>query len=261
MPATLTTRHVYISSGAKNAMYTLRQHTSSAGWHRDSYLGNLSIYPEKAEAKAREWFVRAYGEPNEACKQGLFFAGWADFELGPRGTLMEPAWVYTALEHLELTGNMPWGNSKGTKMEDLEDGTVLWWADRKEEELTNSCAAEIQARCKAIALERGLFAKREAAQAEWEEKRRLSAHVGTVGERMEFEGTVERLKSYESMYGTGWIYAIRCGNDCVVYFGNAELGGRGQRVRFSATVKKHDEYNGEKQTTVNRPTKIEIEEE
>ena len=46
---------VYISSGKKNAMYTLRSMRSGNGFHADSYIMNLARDPKKAETKARDW--------------------------------------------------------------------------------------------------------------------------------------------------------------------------------------------------------------
>ena len=46
---------VYIGSGAKNAMYTLRQSRTGGMFGTDFYLRNLARDPQKAEAKARAW--------------------------------------------------------------------------------------------------------------------------------------------------------------------------------------------------------------
>ena len=49
---------VYISSGKKNAMYTLRSMRSGNGFRADNYIMNLARDPKKAETKARDWFAR-----------------------------------------------------------------------------------------------------------------------------------------------------------------------------------------------------------
>lgn len=86
----MITQTYYISSGAKNAMYTLRVHRSGSAnpniWCMDIdfYICNLSTDQDKAEAKALEYFnkMNAHIEQTENFK--LCYAGYADFDLNER---------------------------------------------------------------------------------------------------------------------------------------------------------------------------------
>lgn len=88
-----------------------------------------------------------------------------------------------------------------------------------------------------------------------------SEHVGTVGQRMTFEGVIKSVTTFErrrfSYYdsGVGYLTRVSVDGNEVVYFG--QLGEKGATVKFVATVKEHGEYNGRKQTVVSRPKVIE----
>ena len=75
---------------------------------------------------------------------------------------------------------------------------------------------------------------------------------------MDFEGTlvaVIDLGAKQVAWNTwaeNYMNKIRCGDNIVVYYGKA-LGEAGAEISMKATVKCHNEYNGVKQTVVNRP--------
>ena len=79
-----------------------------------------------------------------------------------------------------------------------------------------------------------------------------TAHVGTVGERRDFDLTVEKVLSFEGQYGITYINLCRdLDGNIVVYKGsNAfEVG----PVRVKATIKAHDVREGVPQTLISRP--------
>jgi hypothetical protein len=84
-----------------------------------------------------------------------------------------------------------------------------------------------------------------------------SRWVGEVGDRLVLRGTVERMWSGESHYGSFYIITIR-GDDgqCYVYKGGSHLASNGESVALKATVVAHDQYRDEKQTVINRPAVI-----
>lgn len=103
--------------------------------------------------------------------------------------------------------------------------------------------------------------ERERAQAE---RVASSAHVGTVGVRQTFHLVVEKKIALHNEreynpYGPRYVFLCRDqGGQRVVYIGNSdvmhdlpETGGT-----IAAKVKAHDEYKGERQTTIERPTKV-----
>lgn len=122
--------------------------------------------------------------------------------------------------------------------------------DGRAQELAKSWADERAAKTKAIG-----------------DKRAASQHVGEVGERILIEGFARLITSFDNAYGTSYMYMIEDAN------GNAyKFIGKGihtseqsadRRIAFKVkakfTVKAHDEYNGQKQTVVNRPKMIDEE--
>lgn len=253
----MTRTIVYISSGALNAMYTLRVRRESDRVYRDNYIANLSITSETAEAKARDYFDRVFGD-----RADCFFQGFADFELNEIGA--PKPWEREALM-MVADDLWPFGKNKGQSILDAENGYLLWWAEQPVDGSTSHPAAALIDRCKGIALERNLYAKRDQAKAEretrWAADAARSGWIGDVGERMTFEATVEFIKEFEGDYGFTYLRKLRTeAGDVIVYWGSAEMGDKGDVVKFDARIKKHDEFRDTKQTVVNRPTKIRLEE-
>ena len=257
-------REVYIASGAKNAMYTLRVSTwrAEGGFGSDNYIMNLSNDPKKAEAKAKIYFDNNY--PNAD------FLGFADFDLNAWGapSKIEQEQI-TAIED----GYIPFGKHAGEKIADLSDGYVLWWADQDTDENTMRPAAALIACMKGEASSRGLYAKREAKQAERAkiEAQRVSNshHIGAIGERREFTGKVVFVTSGDGNFGTWFLTGLDTAEGFVLYWNtlsttvenfvvNAKAG---DVVTFHARIKDHGERDGVKQTIVSRATKIKIQKE
>tara|TARA_R100001463_G_scaffold95_2_gene516 strand:+ start:12236 stop:13006 length:771 start_codon:yes stop_codon:yes gene_type:complete len=97
------------------------------------------------------------------------------------------------------------------------------------------------------------------------EKRAASTHVGEVGERIVVEGVARLVSVFDNAYGTSYMYLIDGADGNAYKFIGTGIHPReaytGDKQTFSLkakfTVKKHDEYNGQKQTVVNRP-KVEV---
>ena len=91
-----------------------------------------------------------------------------------------------------------------------------------------------------------------------EAKKAASEYVGEVGDRIEVKGTGRLITTHEGQYGISYLYLISDSDgNTIKYFGGKYLGDKGFEVSMVATVKKHEEYGGEKQTVINRPAKIE----
>jgi hypothetical protein len=87
-------------------------------------------------------------------------------------------------------------------------------------------------------------------QAEW-----VNEHLGEVGRRQEFTVTCDRIHETEGHYGTTGIHKLRDPDGrALTWFasGSANWLEEGCWYVIKATVKKHDEYKGRKQTTVTR---------
>jgi len=101
---------------------------------------------------------------------------------------------------------------------------------------------------------------RKAQAAEREANKLKSQHVGTIGQRQAFEAQVVFATYYDTQWGTTYVTGMKSGDDMIIAKGTSDLSWakKGDKVEFMAMVKEHDERDGEKQTIINRPTKIVI---
>lgn len=87
--------------------------------------------------------------------------------------------------------------------------------------------------------------------------RNASTFVGTIGERIELELTVEKILDFSfGQFPTIYSYLQLCrdaAGNRIVYKGSKILADEGERVKVKATVAEHDEYKGERQTKIQRP--------
>jgi hypothetical protein len=108
----------------------------------------------------------------------------------------------------------------------------------------------------------GKFADQERRNAEFEAARaaergtRVDAYIGTVGEKKRpFTGVVRIAREFETQFGMSTLYIIDTPEGTAKWFTSSrtvELE-EGQEVSFTATVKAHEIYDGERQTVVLRP--------
>lgn len=248
----------YISTGAKNAMHTLRSRRDCAGLNPafmpDFYIRNLAVDVETAQAKAIAYFDAWKERVGDNRKDFIL-----SLEIEPEYDITKRRGRLSAndtrsIEDIE-NGFFPFGKHAGSKIVDGPDNYVLFFADKMQtiDADENPVMSAFAAACLGVALEKGLIAKRDAARAERAELDAQSQFIGTIGERREFTGEiVTSFEKQNEFTGNYWITKIRVGTDLVTYVGN-ELGERGATITFKATIKKHDEYKGVKSTKVNRP--------
>lgn len=249
----------YISSGRKNAMYTLRVERRGGTFASDGYVCNLSTDPDLAEKKGQEFFDRIKDRLGESDSFSACYVGGADFDLFER----RGALSVLDTERLELVeaGIMPFGKNEGKRFEDMAMHSVLWFADKSKEEGDSPVFAAVCNACMGVALDKNYIAAREQAQQEAAEaeiaRKAASQYLGEVGKRQEFSGKVEavifigaRQVAYNT-FAEKWLTKIISGDNVIAYFGNkvAEVG---EEIKFKATVKAHEVYNETKQTTVAR---------
>jgi hypothetical protein len=94
--------------------------------------------------------------------------------------------------------------------------------------------------------------------AERAEEAAASDWVGTVGERMSFELTVQHVIEFETQFG--WTFINICKDadrNVVIYKGSSDWQ-KGSTVTCQAKIKEHGEREGVKQTIIQRPTKVEF---
>lgn len=81
-----------------------------------------------------------------------------------------------------------------------------------------------------------------------------SDHVGSVGDRIEFQATMKFCMGFDGFYGTTYINTmVDSDGNIFVYKGGKPLGKRGDVISLKATIKEHGDYKGAKQTVINRP--------
>jgi hypothetical protein len=108
----------------------------------------------------------------------------------------------------------------------------------------------------------GLLSEKQAACAQEIVSRILGAgnsqHVGTVGERVVLTLTTKRMIERPSFYGITYIFkCVDQDGNAITYFGTAAaMPGVGESATVRARIKKHDAYQGEKQTIIERPTAV-----
>jgi hypothetical protein len=165
--------------------------------------------------------------------------------------------VTPRLESVE-EGLWPWGKHQGTPFDATPRGYVEFMmrklADKLKEEpeswgrpLTEAILGQL----KGLDLE----------QLPDDRVGSTSKHLGTVGDRLEFTEIVLKSKKYfDGDYGGTELVLFEDteGNILKYWGGLFMLDDPGARVSFKATVKSHDEFCGIKQTTVSRPSGVDV---
>jgi len=101
--------------------------------------------------------------------------------------------------------------------------------------------------------DRVLTAKRAEELKELTELNSKSDYVGSEGDKLELKVKVEKIIHYDSMYGITWITIMRTEDgNVVVYKGKYLDKNEGDEITIKGTVKEHSEYNGTKQTRLQR---------
>lgn len=251
----------YISSGAKNAMYTLRVHRSGSMTkdvyvpETDFYMGNLSTDPDKAEAKAKEFFDRLDLSVMESETFKVNFAGFADFELNTRvGKLSVKDTMHMHKIESEI---FPFGKHIDKRFCDVPESYILWFADQLHknpvEVEERPVFGALCAACQGFALEAGYIKKREEVRNEKRLEDLKSVHYGFIGDRLTLQGEV--ISSYtkpNDFMQPFTITKIRVENNIFVYIGK-EFGAKGEIIKFKGTIVSHDTYDGINTTRINRP--------
>jgi hypothetical protein len=82
-----------------------------------------------------------------------------------------------------------------------------------------------------------------------------STWVGEVGDRVTFENaTLNSVRELDGNFGITYLHKFTdaAGNDLVWFASNDNLGDEGEVLTFKATVKRHGDYRGRKNTVINR---------
>lgn len=87
-----------------------------------------------------------------------------------------------------------------------------------------------------------------------------SKHIGAVGDKVTLTLTIEHIIAIEGFYGTTYITIAHDeqGNAITYKGAGRTIGRKGETLRIKASVKDHTEYNGIKQTVIQRPKVLEV---
>lgn len=109
-------------------------------------------------------------------------------------------------------------------------------------------------------------------EARWAEEKAASEYVGSVGDKLDIEVTFSHEVSFDTQFGSMYIYFFKdeAGNtlawktSSMLWINELDENGnnifirKGDKIRFSASIKEHSEYKGEKQTMLQRVRKIQM---
>lgn len=241
---------VFISTGALNAMFTLRVARMINGLYIERYVKNLSTDFDKADRLARE-YADTLNERIGGKNCVVFYNGAdVDWLFERRGKLSVRDTI--AIEEIE-NGIVPFGKHKGQKINDLPDSYVLWLTDRLKDENLSPVFYALAISASNIAIERDLISKRDQARQEKYEKDVKSTFFGEPKTRYEHEVFVE--SKFENRYDDGefshYSYVLKIDDHILTYKGNIDLP-LGEKVLLKFTVKHH--YGDDIQRTyINRP--------
>jgi len=140
---------------------------------------------------------------------------------------------------------------------DIAEGTVDKWEENTIRDIVRKLIQYGDISEKQLAFLAKLVAQiptREAANAARAAADASSQHIGTVGKRETFALTIQWVKYFEGAFGATYIHGLKdAAGNVVIYKGSKCLGEKGAAITVKATVKKHGERDGVKQTIITRP--------
>ncbi len=147
---------------------------------------------------------------------------------------------------------------------DIAQGTADKWEENTIRDIVGKLIQYGSISEKQIAFLGNLIAKipaREAQKAARISENAASQHIGTVGKREVFSLTIQWVKYFDSDFGTTCIHGLKdAAGNVVIYKGSKCLGEKGATLTVKATVKKHGEREGVKQTIISRPAAFIVDE-
>lgn len=223
------------------------------------------------------------------------YTGYVCYECGGRGTWMEPHThkLYTAEASAKLDSTQAkrkatrdakqaaarqerldsalaafdgWKSEHAEALERIEKmGTVTgyeWVFGWENLQTILSCLAQKTAPARAWLVESATKTATTVARLVAEnEAKRAAGWIGKVGDKVEVTVTLRnRLDRQISEYPTIWSHLHimeTAGHETVVYRGSKVLGGKGDTLVIKAAIKALDEYEGVKQTVIQRPKVLE----
>jgi len=240
----------YISTGAKNARYTLRHQRFMEGSYftADSFICILADDIERAAEKARDYFARISNRFENAV-----LVDYPDVEIGKR----RGKFSLKATRNIEKieAGRFPFGKYAMTLIADAPDSYILYWADQA----TKAGDPVVQALsgiCMGLAMERNLIQLRQDTRDVALFTKVCSQFEGELNERRSFEGIVFAV-FYNQEYGFYNTQILLDNGNIIAYAGN-RMADKGERIIFVARIHSHGDYKGCRSTKVKRPANVTV---
>lgn len=228
----------YISSGKGNAMRILRRAIRlTKGCFNDTYVCNLAKDHGEAIEKAR----LVIGDEADLVVDYFESNNWRD-EI--------TTWMHHNIDKIEL-GVMPFGRYENEEIESVSESYIRWWI---KQEVQNPIGQMIVQKFTDLANEKGLFDKWEAEDKVKRENFSKLNYICEVGQRMEFllycknanDIGVCFVNTFNDLYGNIFVYT------------GPSAWEEGKYYKVKATIKAHEERNGEKVNRINRPKIIQV---
>lgn len=245
----------FIAIGGEGKMFTLR----------------------KGNRLGEEWHIQNLAHTWEEAEQRAFEV--TGFHLAAPECILNPL----ASQVTREDATMPYGKYRGMTLQEVIDEDVdylCWWAERcisfyaenKDHQIKKIDRIIMELPEVTAVLEERKAAKA-AREAKWEAERQKlresSQYLGTIGERIQFTGTIAFVKHGGDEYQPWTLTKLITDDGSVVTYWNTygldasaigfdqyKLDGKkGDHITFFAAVKNHEEYNGIKQTVVKRATR------
>jgi hypothetical protein len=132
-----------------------------------------------------------------------------------------------------------------------EDGTLLNDYQHNIKVIAASGCCEFRSTGFAASIINGYM--REQASRQPQHPKVVSAHVGQIGEKLDFVATLTLVREIETQYGFTYLHSfVTAEGNVMKTFTNKALGKVNETYKARGIVKVHDEYKGSKQTTLSR---------
>jgi hypothetical protein len=200
------------------------------------------------------------------------FTGWTCFECGGSGVAApKTVKVYTAEKLAKLQASqekrdakkaaelkakqdaqkavlVSWREENAAALATMEAGKADWFVADLLARAEHSPLSSRQIETGVQAAERVIALAAEKAEKSW---------FGTIGERVEIEWTTDKVITVGNRWDRFGVRFLVLGHDAAgnrtKYVGTGDFPAAGETRRAKVTIKEHAEYNGEKQTVVERP--------
>lgn len=193
------------------------------------------IFNSKAPRPWREVVLEVYPEATEDCN-GRFHAPYDGYECSLTGKTFRGG-EYLPMTEPEDNYRVFGSERKFPTAIDLEGNEHSWDGTRAQN----------------LAVWGELFSQTN------EHDRLTSKHVGTVGDKIEFQAILNFVKGFHGYYGITWIHVFKDSQgNVIVYKGTKKLGDKDSILTVKAKIKTHGERENVKQTIIERPKVVEV---